>query len=207
MPAAMNLEHIDVPPNDVLSDMDKAYMVVNYPRPTPHASAPNWTLDYALKVSGVDPATIQDIKNAKGDVTKIRAIFTAFQVAARMKASASLSPNTVTPPTPNGTSGPAEGTNGAPVNGTPGPADGANGSVTNGTSPNNSGAANGVTTPSTVVSFLLIRIFDSVSHQPIRVSPLRIPGAMWSKPGKRPAPPRTPYGGLLPRTSYGFRTT
>ncbi|KAJ7114588.1 hypothetical protein C8R43DRAFT_1113155 [Mycena crocata] len=121
MPAAMNLEHQDVPPNDALSDMDKAYMVINYGRPVPHASAPTWTLDYALKVSGVDAATIQDIKNAKGDTTKVRAIFTAFQVAARTKA---LPPNGVNSPPPPG--------NTMPVNGT---------------SPDNNGAANGAATP------------------------------------------------------------
>ncbi|KAJ7851510.1 hypothetical protein B0H14DRAFT_2355253, partial [Mycena olivaceomarginata] len=73
MPAAMNIQHIDVPPNYTHSDMDKAYIVINYPRPTPHASAPNWTLEYALKVSGVDAATTQDIMNAmaKNDVIKI----------------------------------------------------------------------------------------------------------------------------------------
>jgi hypothetical protein len=82
----MNVEQIDIPPNDALSDMDRAYMVINYPRPSPHALAPQWTLDYALKVSGVDAMTTQDIKNAKGNVDKIRALFTAFQVAQRAKA-------------------------------------------------------------------------------------------------------------------------
>ncbi|KAJ7270869.1 hypothetical protein C8J57DRAFT_1065233 [Mycena rebaudengoi] len=86
MPRQMNVEQIDIPPNDALSDMDRAYMVINYPRPSPHALAPQWTLDYALKVSGVDAMTTQDIKNAKGNVDKIRALFTAFQVAQRAKA-------------------------------------------------------------------------------------------------------------------------
>ncbi|KAJ7870647.1 hypothetical protein B0H14DRAFT_3573861 [Mycena olivaceomarginata] len=35
MPAEMNLERINVPPNLELSEMDKAYMIINYPRPTP----------------------------------------------------------------------------------------------------------------------------------------------------------------------------
>jgi hypothetical protein len=41
-----------------------------------------------LKVSGVDAATTQDIMNvmAKNDVIKIRAVFTAFQIAARVTA-------------------------------------------------------------------------------------------------------------------------
>ncbi|KAJ7493835.1 hypothetical protein FB451DRAFT_1122358 [Mycena latifolia] len=122
MPAAMNLERIDVPPNEVLSDMDKAYMVINYPRPTPHASAPMWTLEYALKVSGVDDATTQNILSAKGNVTKIRAIFTAFQVAARAKTLPP--PNDANPSSPNGNA-PANGANGTVANADPGltPAD------------------------------------------------------------------------------------
>ncbi|KAJ7907565.1 hypothetical protein B0H13DRAFT_2501759 [Mycena leptocephala] len=96
MPAAMNEQHKDVPPNYKLSDMDKAYMIINYPRPTPHALAPEWTLDHALQVSGVDPATTQDIKNAKGDATPS---------------------NSVEPPSPNGTPAPANGVNSDP-NGT-----------------------------------------------------------------------------------------
>ncbi|KAJ7487013.1 hypothetical protein FB451DRAFT_1554137 [Mycena latifolia] len=142
MPAAMNLERIDVPPNDILSDMDKAYMVINYPRPTPHASAPKWTLEYALKVSGVDDATTQNILNAKGNVTKIRAIFTAFQVAARAKTLPP--PNSANPSPPNGNA-PANGANstdanGTPANGTPANGTPANDAPANGTTPNNPAA-------------------------------------------------------------------
>jgi hypothetical protein len=32
MPAALNEENVDVPPNYDLSDIDKAYMAINYPR-------------------------------------------------------------------------------------------------------------------------------------------------------------------------------
>ena len=32
MPAEMNKEGIEVPPNYELSDLDKAYMCINYPR-------------------------------------------------------------------------------------------------------------------------------------------------------------------------------
>ncbi|KAF7344143.1 ZnMc domain-containing protein [Mycena venus] len=147
MPSAMNLQHVDVPPNHILSDMDKAYMVINYPRPKPHALAPTWTLDYALKVSGVDNATTQDIKNAKGDVTKIRAVFTAFQVAARIKAAGLAPANGVDSSTPNDTSAPADGVNsgvnGTNTNGNSSP----NGiSNPNGTS-NTNGAASGASTP------------------------------------------------------------
>ncbi|KAJ6627702.1 hypothetical protein B0H10DRAFT_1993760 [Mycena sp. CBHHK59/15] len=87
MPPEMNLERINVPPNYVLSDMDKAFMAINYPRPTPHADAPMWTLDYALKVAGVDVPVSQKIKTAKGDVAEIRRLFTAFSVARHALAS------------------------------------------------------------------------------------------------------------------------
>jgi hypothetical protein len=85
MPGNLDLEHVHVLPNTRLSDMDKAYMVINYPRTTPHPDASTWTLEYALTVSGVDAQTIEDIKNAGGDVKKIRAIFTLFQVEQRAK--------------------------------------------------------------------------------------------------------------------------
>ncbi|KAJ7174814.1 hypothetical protein C8R46DRAFT_1252910 [Mycena filopes] len=84
MPAAMNQQHIDVPANHALSDKDEAYMIINYPRPTPHELAPTWTLDYALEVSGVDTATAQKIKDAKGNVNTMRELFTNAQVTARM---------------------------------------------------------------------------------------------------------------------------
>jgi hypothetical protein len=41
--------------NYELTDMDKAYMVINYPRDAPHAEAQDWTLDHALDVAGVEP--------------------------------------------------------------------------------------------------------------------------------------------------------
>ncbi|KAF8218177.1 hypothetical protein K438DRAFT_1925354, partial [Mycena galopus ATCC 62051] len=37
-----------IPPNAALSDMDKAYMALVYPRTTPDSSAPQWTTDYAF---------------------------------------------------------------------------------------------------------------------------------------------------------------
>jgi hypothetical protein len=39
--------------NYELSNMDKAYMVINYTRPSVHPKAPQWTVEYALKVAGV----------------------------------------------------------------------------------------------------------------------------------------------------------
>ncbi|KAI0069641.1 hypothetical protein K474DRAFT_1670752 [Panus rudis PR-1116 ss-1] len=53
MPKEMNLERIDVPPNNVLSDLDKSYMLLNYPRRSAHPNATEWTLSKALDVAGV----------------------------------------------------------------------------------------------------------------------------------------------------------
>lgn len=53
MPAAMNEQNIDVKPNNVLSDIDKAFMTINYPYPTSHPPADNiWTVEHALDVAG-----------------------------------------------------------------------------------------------------------------------------------------------------------
>ncbi|KAK0549220.1 hypothetical protein OC846_004174 [Tilletia horrida] len=43
----------DIPYNTKLSNLDKAYMVINYPRPKPHDEAPEWSLEHALTVAGV----------------------------------------------------------------------------------------------------------------------------------------------------------
>ena len=44
----------DIPENQALSDRDKAYIVLNYPRSVPHEEAPEWTVEYALQVVGVE---------------------------------------------------------------------------------------------------------------------------------------------------------
>jgi hypothetical protein len=69
------------------------------------------TLHHALQVSDIDAATVQDIKNAKGDVTKIRALSLHSRL---QRAGRACAPNGVTPPMPIGISSPANGMNGAP---------------------------------------------------------------------------------------------
>ena len=44
--------------NLVLSDLDKAALVIMYPRTTPHDGAPEWSVEYALSVVGV-PTELQ----------------------------------------------------------------------------------------------------------------------------------------------------
>ncbi|KAJ7199019.1 hypothetical protein GGX14DRAFT_373421 [Mycena pura] len=86
MPAQMNLERIDISVNDQLSYLDKAYMVINYPRSEPNPSASTWTLDYALRIAGVDASTAKKITdaNAKADATMVRSLFTDFQISVRI---------------------------------------------------------------------------------------------------------------------------
>ncbi|KAF8153384.1 hypothetical protein B0H34DRAFT_103561 [Crassisporium funariophilum] len=54
MPAEMNIEKIAVPPNNALSQLDKAYGFINYPFMGKAKSIdPTWTFDHALDVAGV----------------------------------------------------------------------------------------------------------------------------------------------------------
>ncbi|KAF7300633.1 ZnMc domain-containing protein [Mycena chlorophos] len=97
MPPEMNLQHTNVPVNNNLSDMDKAYMVINYPGQTKDAK---WTLAYALQVAGVtaaDASTSKAITDAaaKGNVTLVRTLFTAFQAEMRARKYADLNPTGV----------------------------------------------------------------------------------------------------------------
>jgi hypothetical protein len=45
MPAALNKEHVDIPPNHDLSDIDKAYVAINYPRDFPSVLKALETID------------------------------------------------------------------------------------------------------------------------------------------------------------------
>ncbi|KAJ7788350.1 hypothetical protein B0H14DRAFT_3892493 [Mycena olivaceomarginata] len=59
-----DLQRINVPVNNDLSNMDKAYMVINYPGQTTDLT---WSLAHALKVAGVDPQTTKAITAAAAD--------------------------------------------------------------------------------------------------------------------------------------------
>jgi hypothetical protein len=79
----LNEEGVDVPANTKLSDMDKAYMIINYGRPKPHRSAPLWTLERALKVAQVDSATANSILRVQDDPAQVRKMFMAYQSSKR----------------------------------------------------------------------------------------------------------------------------
>jgi len=53
MPAEMNLEHIEIPPNNALSELDKAYVFLNYPSFATPSPNKQWTVEHALDVAGV----------------------------------------------------------------------------------------------------------------------------------------------------------
>ncbi|KAF7299383.1 ZnMc domain-containing protein [Mycena indigotica] len=89
IPSELTVEGVAVETNQALSPQDMAYMVINYPRPTPHASAPQWTLDHALEVSatGKDAAAEISAAHKAGDIASVRALFATFQASARINQS------------------------------------------------------------------------------------------------------------------------
>jgi hypothetical protein len=88
MPAQMNKQKIEVPPTYDLSDLDKAYMLINYLCNPPHPTALTlgWTLEHALEIAGVNQTTSDDILTAQGDPATICALSTASQISAHLKA-------------------------------------------------------------------------------------------------------------------------
>jgi hypothetical protein len=72
MPAAMNKEHVDIPLNNELSDIDKAYMAINYPRDLP-------SVKKALQTINLDSKTTLAIIKAHEvhDVLEMRRLLVA----------------------------------------------------------------------------------------------------------------------------------
>jgi len=84
MPGSLNEENITLNSNETLSDLDKAYMTINYPRPTPHPDAPAWTFEHALDVAGVDDATKAKLTGLLGqDIKKLRETFNQWNALTR----------------------------------------------------------------------------------------------------------------------------
>lgn len=53
MPAEMNIQRQDILPNFMLTDFDKAFVSINYPRASASPETPEWTFEHALDVAGV----------------------------------------------------------------------------------------------------------------------------------------------------------
>jgi len=94
MPAEMNLERIDIPPNNKLSDFDKAHGIINYPyfsqSPNKHLQDPAWSFTRALDVMGVagDARVVMEDAYEKADIQRIRAEYALFSLNQRALAAA-----------------------------------------------------------------------------------------------------------------------
>ncbi len=84
----------DIGYNKELSDLDKAYMVLQYPRDTPHAQAAQWTFDYALSKINCPESVCQQMRtaraaikdsNGKTDLSELRKILGDWSIAAHSK--------------------------------------------------------------------------------------------------------------------------
>ncbi|KAF8068844.1 hypothetical protein FPV67DRAFT_1668901 [Lyophyllum atratum] len=85
MPGRLNDQGITVDVNNKLSDMDKAYMVINYPRDKPDLTAPEWTVEYALEKAGVPLEERTEILKARHDASTMRVYFTTWNKEVREK--------------------------------------------------------------------------------------------------------------------------
>ena len=86
MPAAMNNQNLEIKPNNVLSETDKAFMTINYPYPPNHPPADSiWTMNHALDVAGVDPETKAKIleQYKLSEWAEVRYLFHNFCTTAR----------------------------------------------------------------------------------------------------------------------------
>ncbi|KIM36245.1 hypothetical protein M413DRAFT_31839 [Hebeloma cylindrosporum] len=74
MPKEMNLERIEVKPNNVLSETDKAFGFLNYPFIKTKSPRPEWTITHALDVANVQGDSRQRILNEfeQGDWRGVR---------------------------------------------------------------------------------------------------------------------------------------
>lgn len=99
MPKEMNLEKIEVPPNNNLSDTDKAYAFINYPYIKTPSPNQGWNIARALDVAGVQgPARERILAEYKeGDWKGMRVEFAlwslnekAAAIATRLQAKRAL---------------------------------------------------------------------------------------------------------------------
>lgn len=85
MPAELNLQHVDVPPNTVLSDLDKAYAILNYPGLKASPAQPSgWTISHALDVAGVTGSSRDKILQST-DPLEIRRLLFSRNAAQKNK--------------------------------------------------------------------------------------------------------------------------
>ncbi len=83
MPSDMNTQRKEIPPNDILSDSDKAYMLINYPRANAAKETPDWTFEHALDVAGVNVQAKQSILDSPS-VDLIRQRFALWRITGEL---------------------------------------------------------------------------------------------------------------------------
>lgn len=98
MPAQLNVQNIDIPPNTVFSNLDKAYAVLNYARLKPNPKAPEWTIPFALDAAGVT-GTSRDKILKSTDPLEIRQLFQIWNATQRSKFTGEATNGSSTPPT------------------------------------------------------------------------------------------------------------
>lgn len=81
MPKELNMQRMEVKPNSVLSELDKAYIAIHYPRDAPAPEAPEWTLEYALNAAGVPADSVKSIMLHKGNADKVRDLFSLWNAS------------------------------------------------------------------------------------------------------------------------------
>lgn len=91
IPYTINTQGIDIPRNHDLSDIDKAYIFLNYPRVVAHDKTPDWNIRKVLKVAGVGGRRRKDILNATCP-DSIRDLFAQWNVEKRMPCATAQSP-------------------------------------------------------------------------------------------------------------------
>lgn len=101
MPAELNTQRMEIRPNSQLSDFDKAYTMINYPRVSAHPDASDWSLDRALDFVGLSGEPKTKIKSAfqperDPSAAQIRAQFSIWSSAYVSGATARVTPTSTT---------------------------------------------------------------------------------------------------------------
>ena len=73
-PSDITQEGVHVPLNYNLSDTDKAFVFLHYPRMVPHPDAPEWTIQHALDIADITGDRREEILQAQSP-GRIREIF------------------------------------------------------------------------------------------------------------------------------------
>ena len=87
IPSEINGTGVDVVENQELSQLDKAYIFLNYPRTDPHPGAKGWDIAHALDIAGVVGPRRDEILNAASSDAKRDAFIRWNATESRVKGS------------------------------------------------------------------------------------------------------------------------